>query len=761
MRAACALALSGMLATTGCTGEQGPPGADGMDGTDGQDGMDGDDGTDGTDGDDGADGDDGEDGTDGEDGEDGVGFDDSSDIPTFVTELVDQVAAGTLPEGTVFPLDARATDSMRAVEGLKHETLVTWLEPITFRSGNDDPHFGANADYIAYFGDGWDTTAGDAPQWNGSGTSGWLWVNHEYVSNDGPTPTTPPSGQYLTLASWMRGRGLLANDPLSSTWEQSSIDAIITQTRRQLGGSWVHIVRDPASGTWSVDRNAANRRFDATSATLSRVTGMAVSADTRDDGTALPAGVVAGTLANCSGGQTPWGTVITAEENAQDYYGDAEACWSGQRFTAGPCAPGGDVAIVTAPSTSSGFGRHSSPGARHPRDVYGFLTEIDPSAAPDEWYGRNTEGVGHRKLGAMGRAHWENATFATDEDWQLIEGQPVVVYAADDRQSGHIYRFVSAQPYTAGMTRAQIRALLDQGTLHVAHFADMAQNGYELRSGASSETMRGAGTWIELSLTSTDLAPNGAALGDATMTVGAALASATWNGIGRFATDDAVRRALFTASQKIGVRELNRPEDVEWNPRDPSGTPRLYVAFTNQTGQRALMDDGSLAPTDATAYATAAYRPNDTAGSIFAIEEGTPATPATSDSFTFWIVARGNTANGAYDFGSPDNLMIDGYGHVWFGTDGTFGRSGHADAVYYLDLDPAHRTTPTATYGRPFRVIAVPSDAEATGPTLSSDMRTFFVAVQHPGESVWSTWPATDLYARPRSGVVAISRRAR
>ena len=71
--------------------------------------------------------------------------------------------------------------------------------------------------------------------------------------------------------------------------------------------------------------------------------------------------------------------------------------------------------------------------------------------------------------------------------------------------------------------------------------------------------------------------------------------------------------------------------------------------------------------------------------------------------------------------------------------------TGKSDAVYYLDLDPAHKAGQpgivNATFGKAFRVAAMPSDAEATGPALSSDMRTLFVSVQHPGEGVYSTWP--------------------
>jgi secreted PhoX family phosphatase len=309
------------------------------------------------------------------------------------------------------------------------------------------------------------------------------------------------------------------------------------------------------------------------------------------------------------------------------------------------------------------------------------------------------------------------------------------MYAADDRRGGRIFKWVSAAPFTTGMTKAQIRALLDTGALYVAHFAGLSNaTGRTLVATGLAPTAAapGGGQWLRLSTASPQVAPNAAALGSPGTTIGAALMNTTWNGIGGFPNDDAVLKALFTVCNKIGVMELNRPEDVEWNPLDPSGTPRLYVAFTNHTGRTALNQQGVL---------DNATQRSDPRGAVWAIQETLPATPGVSTTFTYFEVWAGTDGSGPFDAANPDNIAIDSDGGVWFGTDGNYGRNKHADAVYYLDLDPANVGEPS--FGRAFRVAAAPSDAEATGPCFTSDERSLFFNAQHPGEgsSVQSTWP--------------------
>lgn len=661
----------------------------------------------------------------------------ATNIADYVKALVGRYAMQALPADVEFPLAPAATDSVRAIRGLVPDVVIKWLDPLTWdpmTSPQVTPRFGANADFTAFFGDGWQGT----PFWQGSDTSGWVWVNHEYVSNDRPRATAAPTGQHLTLARFLAYWGTLAGVPTANAWSDADLAIYTDEYKKQVGGTWMHLVQDPATGEWQIDRARPARRYDATDATLVKVTGLDISPDTDDGGVALPDDVTAGMMADCSGAVTPWGTIISAEENVSFAYGDLETAWSsGNRFQAGRgFDPGTTIAFDTHPSPTGEF---VGPGgsASHPKDGYGFLVEVDPTAAPGEYYAKTTAGVGHRKLGVIGRANWENATFAVGADWKLVPGQPIVMYAGNDRRSGHIYKFVSRQPYTAGMTKAQQRTLLDDGTLYVAHFAGLDNaHGRRLVGGATpTEAAPGTGRWVELSTTSAAVAPNAAALGTPSKTVGQALLDTSWNGIGGFANDAAVRKALFTASLKIGAMELNRPEDVEYN---PIGTPRIYVAFTNHAGTVALDQDGKLLGPTAT-------QPNrgDRAGGIFVMEEANPAAPATSTTFEYWQVWQGNTIGTLFTAGSPDNLAIDADGGVWFGTDGYFGASGRksADALYYLDLDPAHKTTPVPTYGLAFRIAAAPSDAEATGPAFTPGMGTLFFNVQHPGEDLHSSWP--------------------
>lgn len=665
-------------------------------------------------------------------------------IPQMVKGLVSRYKAdpATAPG---FPLAPASTDTVRALKGLQTNVVVRWLEPLTWddaaaeKDGKVTPRFGDNNDFIAFFGDAPNGALGGI--YSGSSSSGWFFVNHEYVSGNIAGVNTPPSGSYTKLGRWMNKRGLLDFDVTAgANWTQPEVDKFVVAGKRQIGASWMRAVQDPSTGTWVLDRAAQNVRYDATSATRIKVTGMTLSSGNTDDaGMALPAGVVAGTGNNCSGGHTPWGTVLSGEENVQDYYGDLEDCWSGNNtyVPGGVCDAGKNIVFNVSPTASSEFGRASK--GKHNRDYYGYLVEFDPGKSADKAY--DEMGEGHQKLGSFGRARWENASVATDNTWKLVPGKPIVIYAASDRRGGRLYKWVSKDNYVAGMTRKQIRDLLAAGDSYVAHFAALDNNtGKTINGGATpTSTTPGAGKWIRLSVDNvTDDAPNAAALGMPGIKVGAALKSQTWNELGGFPDDNTVRQSMFTAEHKIGIKELNRPEDVEWNPFDS----RLYIAFTNHTGNNFLFADGKLDKRDNAAkrgetMGQAENRRRDSTGSVFALKEDGD-DYANLGTFTFYAVWLGDNKQGAFDAGSPDNLVVDPEGNVWFGTDGNPSVNGlQGDALYYLDLSaPLENGT-----FRGYRVVAGPSDSEATGPAFTPDARTLFFNVQHPGESRYSNWP--------------------
>jgi hypothetical protein len=56
-------------------------------------------------------------------------------------------------------------------------------------------------------------------------------------------------------------------------------------------------------------------------------------------------------------------------------------------------------------STGARWGRISNPDERHDRDVYGYLSEIDPGVDSGMMYSSDAEGgdgEGHRKIGSFG-----------------------------------------------------------------------------------------------------------------------------------------------------------------------------------------------------------------------------------------------------------------------------------------------------------------------------------------------------------------------
>ncbi len=202
-------------------------------------------------------------------------------------------------------------------------------------------------------------------------------------------------------------------------------------------------------GLWAVvAKSGYNRRI--TASTEMDIAGPAMGHArmmTRDD----PKGVLAlGTLGNCAGGETPWGTVLTGEENFHYYFGgDPRSTKEAANHLL--YGLGNDLFH----GWHLHYARFSVAQEPHEPNRFGWVVEIDPydpKARP-------------AKRTALGRLKHEGAGCVLNADGR------VVVYLGDDEYFQHVYKFVSRGTVDRS-DRKRNWGLLDDGTLFAARFND-------------------------------------------------------------------------------------------------------------------------------------------------------------------------------------------------------------------------------------------------------------------------------------------------
>ena len=312
-----------------------------------------------------------------------------------------------------------------------------------------------------------------------------------------------------------------------------------------IGMGVVEVERTPGGGLKPV-MGRYNRRITAD--TPMTLTGPGAGTDFVKTAADPTGRTVAGTFANCSGGVTPWGTVLSGEENFQEYFGAAEG-------TPEPNPVDADrydrYGIPLEPSDLQ-MGDLRSPLRRRqdPNEPnrFGYIVELNPWD-PDSTPVKHT---------AMGRFRHEAANIYITDDGT------VVAYTGDDERFDYMYKFVSSKKMQPGWEKGDPAAiahnmtLLDEGTLYVAKLAsdipptDIDGSGKLPAKGSFS----GTGTWLPLLRSG----PNGQA-------------ESLVSGV------TAQEAAVFTrfAADKAGATKMDRPEDFEANPK----TGKVYVALTN------------------------------------------------------------------------------------------------------------------------------------------------------------------------------------
>ncbi len=207
----------------------------------------------------------------------------------------------------------------------------------------------------------------------------WLWVNHEFAI------------PYL----------IHPNHDVSRTKERIDFEM------KTVGGSVVRIKKQGSK--WVQDNDtSANFRVDGNSK-------IPFSGSRKVAGTSF----AIGSMGNCGGGKTPWGTILTCEEIHEDFYGSVER---------------GKTARIPSSTNYEWYKFYD-----HPPEHYGWVVEVNPSTRE------------LKKHVAMGRFYHEGATV------RLAKGDRPVVYMGDDDVGHCVFKFVGDRANS-----------LDSGTLYAA-----------------------------------------------------------------------------------------------------------------------------------------------------------------------------------------------------------------------------------------------------------------------------------------------------
>lgn len=319
-------------------------------------------------------------------------------------------------------IDYTADENLHIVDGYNAQTLIRWGDKIGSNAPDWNPHkqtakaqsqqFGYNNDFCAFF---------PLPKGSENSDHGILCINHEY-------PTS----------------GLMHPDKPNRKIEMEAVGCSVFEVEK-------------TDGEWVVGTNY-NRRITARS-TLMEVTGDAAG-HPRLQTNADPTGTnVIGTLNNCAGGKTPWGTYLTCEENIDDFFAGKNENDTRNNKRMGI----GSSSQHKWETVDDRFDLSIEPNEPN---RFGWVVEIDPYA-PNSMPKKRT---------SLGRFKHEGATCV------LAPDNHVVVYLGDDERFEYLYKFITHDVYDPANPNPD---LLDEGTLYVAQFSEEKLRWIPLQYGAA------------------------------------------------------------------------------------------------------------------------------------------------------------------------------------------------------------------------------------------------------------------------------------
>lgn len=511
--------------------------------------------------------------------------------------LARRAAAGSAGTLGFTPVGLDAGVEIVVAPGYQVQKFLRWGEPILRGAPAFDPErqsaaaqeqqFGYNCDFLQYF---------SLPYRRAMNPNhGLLCVNHEYTNPE------------LMFRGFAPGA---AAGPAATTPENVAVELAAH------GLSVVEIQLDRRHNRWALIRGGFNRRI--TGHTEIVLTGPAAG-DPRLQTSYDPSGTrVRGMLNNCGGGTTPWGTLLTAEENFNQYFAHRSS------MPDGPAKENHSRYGLTAGSSERGwelfeprFDLRSEPNEPF---RFGYVVEIDPydpTFVP-------------RKRTALGRLKHEAATCV------LTKSSRVAVYTGDDERFEHVYKFVSRGRVSPRLERNL--DLLDDGVLHAARFAD-----------------DGTGEWLPL-------VPGAGPL------AGWSLADILLN------TRQAARLA--------GATRMDRPEDIQASPRTGKVYCAMTNNTQRTAGGATGVDAANPRPNNRHGHVIElTEEDNDADSTVFSWEIfmlcGDPANPADEPTYFAGFDKRQVSA-----LSSPDNVAFDRMGNLWIATDGQINTFNRNDGIF-------------------------------------------------------------------------------
>lgn len=597
-------------------------------------------------------------------------------------------------------------DDLVLPEGFTYDMIATWGD----RVGNS--RFGYNNDYLSFIE--------TAPN------EGLLTVNFEYISSIPWSQTYQQViGKALPFEELETALKAVQNGELKTFTlnESDRLKQVVREIAKEalidVGMGVISVRRNP-DGKWVRTYAAADRRVTGISGledgnylkstgpatTIFRKSGQGYSDNLGDK--------IIGTLNNCAGGTSPWGTVFSAEENFQNYVPEPVYA-DGSSFHPDQKGFYKDVEEIGGLGNVFGFQGNK----------YGWMVEIDP-ANPKDYGTKHTW---------LGRYRHEAVAIRAEAE------KPLAIYSGCDRRSGHLYKFVSQAKVRNPQDKNNSK-LLNEGMLYAAKF-----------------NLDGTGRWIPLKadtpinpdlpsvhaggLINLPKRPDGG-VWKVTKDEEITAFKQQFSTLGDLYSGNAIEQQgailidAHFAANAAGATCTARPEDTELR---PDGS--LYIAYTS--GSPSSSDGGPdlriFKGPDGKDYEY---------GWIMRVVEDDNQLGAMTFRWTLFATG-GEPAEGGLGFANPDNLTFDRNGDLWMVTDMSTDK--HNRPVPKGRVDKAGKPLsqsnlrglfannsiwflPTAgpNAGEAYLFGYAPMEVEVCGPFWTPDQQTLFAAMQHPGE---------------------------